>query len=1323
MAAFLDIYDGGAAPPAGDAVAEGVWETYDEARRALEASSGAVDEALAVENYWRYTAYRGCHTAPSFEEMRRQSGAFLPLRQHPLSAHTERPTVRFRCIYKLQSGYDRCPGGFKFALATQTVQAVLVPPPHEVVHQCSAPRPPPPATTPAPLPYPPGYDGAVDAANASRAMWNDPHRVMKAAYSEADAYSRHGLEIRLRCGCPLGAALPALPVESHGPFARQQWDVALKCATPTPTSDAPTGVGEVAMTLTPSAARCACHTAAPAARCHGGTHDAVPSAFLLELALEGDAVWNGAVGHGSHEGWNGTVRRFALVEPAPGVATLEVQHPLVEGVAVAEVATDQEFMVELRTCGETFRAHAGPNVDVRQALTVSVAHGGPVALTALHAEVRGVDTLRLTYGPLLDTALADALHDPVAVSFAMAPALRGAFVSGILPQLAAGNATVIAAGRAVVPPDAACRADADDVFDQCHRRGRCRWFRCECSVGWEGRRCEIAVGTPPLEPPAPKSTLPPTLAVAGVGAVLAPMATVSALQMAYFVSGMPCAGDAAQHTAGLKLFVSPLVIGSADDPAERALWGTLLLHAVLAGAHGLAVMVGWARASAANRPWGRILAKHLAPNVSIVLAQFFTPPLFMGMLEVGVSSAGVIGVIWGVMWIAGYALLLLWLGARRLAAGMSHVEYVEVAGEDEAGGCLRLLRRALPGGYWSSQHLHDRGFLRKFGLVVWGYGPHGARWSTLLTYLHLLAVVGLAKPSQGGCRGRLVAMSAATGLHFLRLLWKRPHDTAVGNALACLSAASLQWVLAAALLAWDSRPPLTVLGVCLIAAQLWGAFCTAYAVRAARRRGGDEDAVGDVCLPTRVQGWAAVAVREGVTSRDLGEGDPRAPSPPLGSPREGSQGSLDNLVPALEGGAARYWCEVRGATVFCFEVRRSAPRPALALALTELVPLGEDADGRFVLVNEEKSLTYEILPDTARDEWALHLTSEGLSRTHSLRLTLPVASCDQYAFPPLPLTITSTGVYRRCTDDASGSPDPLVMHVVEKADLSLGQQAALASELAVLTRLRCRFLVDVTDAFETDDALCWVMPWVPGGGLHAYVGAAGALAEGDAAFYIAEALLGLEHLHANRLVFRNLSPEDVMFDHDGHLLLADPGIPVPLLSDTKIPYAAPEVLRHEGATPKSDLWSLGCIAYYMVHARAPFQASSRAAKTRLILGPPPRLHTAVSKAGRSAIYALISHCVDLRPSASDARDLTWFAAQGIHWGKLERRLPQSPLARSAQARRASSVATGGAQAPTIDASEPEPANPLMTAFARPPCRASPPVTDGSTNVATTSSSV
>lgn len=87
--------------------------------------------------------------------------------------------------------------------------------------------------------------------------------------------------------------------------------------------------------------------------------------------------------------------------------------------------------------------------------------------------------------------------------------------------------------------------------------------------------------------------------------------------------------------------------------------------------------------------------------------------------------------------------------------------------------------------------------------------------------------------------------------------------------------------------------------------------------------------------------------------------------------------------------------------------------------------------------------------------------------------------------------------------------------------------------------------------------------------------------------------------HAARLVHRDLKPHNVVIDHDGTVVLIDFGIALPLLPGVtrytaqgmtlgSKGYMAPEQIREEPLTLRTDLYAYGCVTFELFTGRRPF---------------------------------------------------------------------------------------------------------------------------------------
>jgi|JI8StandDraft_1071087.scaffolds.fasta_scaffold781417_2 serine/threonine protein kinase len=64
----------------------------------------------------------------------------------------------------------------------------------------------------------------------------------------------------------------------------------------------------------------------------------------------------------------------------------------------------------------------------------------------------------------------------------------------------------------------------------------------------------------------------------------------------------------------------------------------------------------------------------------------------------------------------------------------------------------------------------------------------------------------------------------------------------------------------------------------------------------------------------------------------------------------------------------------------------------------------------------------------------------------------------------------------------------------------------------------------------------------PGGELFYHLRRIKKMSEAEARFYFTEILLAFEYLHEHKVLYRDIKPENIMMDADGHLVLADFGL-------------------------------------------------------------------------------------------------------------------------------------------------------------------------------------
>jgi len=106
--------------------------------------------------------------------------------------------------------------------------------------------------------------------------------------------------------------------------------------------------------------------------------------------------------------------------------------------------------------------------------------------------------------------------------------------------------------------------------------------------------------------------------------------------------------------------------------------------------------------------------------------------------------------------------------------------------------------------------------------------------------------------------------------------------------------------------------------------------------------------------------------------------------------------------------------------------------------------------------------------------------------------------------------------------------------------------------------------------------------------------------ENYAKIYIGEILLALEALHEESIVFRDLKPENVVLDENGHAMLADFGLSKQGVKDNisrsfcgSLAYLAPEMLYKVGHSRMVDWYLLGVLAYELIIGITPYFSNNK----------------------------------------------------------------------------------------------------------------------------------
>jgi hypothetical protein len=163
-----------------------------------------------------------------------------------------------------------------------------------------------------------------------------------------------------------------------------------------------------------------------------------------------------------------------------------------------------------------------------------------------------------------------------------------------------------------------------------------------------------------------------------------------------------------------------------------------------------------------------------------------------------------------------------------------------------------------------------------------------------------------------------------------------------------------------------------------------------------------------------------------------------------------------------------------------------------------------------------------------------------------------------------------------------------------------GAIEAIKREMTVIHQLNHPFIIDLVDKYETEDQLMMLTEPVKGGELWSRIHKeddegnwTSGMPESDAKFYALVVADTVAYMHRQKIIFRDLKPENVLIDAEGYPTLCDFGFakycPDSTFTFCGTPnYLAPEIVLNRGHGAAVDHWALGIVTYEMITGENPF---------------------------------------------------------------------------------------------------------------------------------------
>ena len=238
-------------------------------------------------------------------------------------------------------------------------------------------------------------------------------------------------------------------------------------------------------------------------------------------------------------------------------------------------------------------------------------------------------------------------------------------------------------------------------------------------------------------------------------------------------------------------------------------------------------------------------------------------------------------------------------------------------------------------------------------------------------------------------------------------------------------------------------------------------------------------------------------------------------------------------------------------------------------------------------------------------------------------------------------------------------------HIVEKK-----LEDRVLQEMRIMQLLNHPFILTLHGTMQDERFIYFVMELVPGGEMFTHLEQQVTFDEATAKFYAAQIMLAFEYMHLNKIVYRDLKPENVVLDKDGYCKLIDMGM-AKKLSGNKTwtfcgtpDYLAPEIIQGQGHNKAVDYWALGIITFEMVDGNPPFIAEQAMETYKKIVSGDIYYPDTFGK----NLQAFLDGLLAIQPNkrlgmnkngVKDMKKVKWF--KGFDFVGLENRTLQAPI--------------------------------------------------------------
>merc|ERR1719397_2006402 len=240
------------------------------------------------------------------------------------------------------------------------------------------------------------------------------------------------------------------------------------------------------------------------------------------------------------------------------------------------------------------------------------------------------------------------------------------------------------------------------------------------------------------------------------------------------------------------------------------------------------------------------------------------------------------------------------------------------------------------------------------------------------------------------------------------------------------------------------------------------------------------------------------------------------------------------------------------------------------------------------------------------------------------------------------------------------------LKVVEKNKvINTGQIEHIKNERRVMFMMNSLFIVKLFGTYQDETCVYFLLESILGGELWTLLRCRKTFSESMARFYIGCVVLGLEHIHSHKIIYRDLKPENLLISGEGYLKIADFGFAKKRNQSTSLcgtpDYLAPELITGAIQNFGVDWWCTGIFLYEMIVGQVPFHDSESMKLYEDIMESTPQLPDWVSVEAQELVHKLLQknafRRLGSRGGAGDIKKQDWFVnckkpLEKFTWGSL-----------------------------------------------------------------------